>query len=774
MLIGSQLIRSAVILLGFIFCLPLMAVDRDKATPLELGPFFVDEVWGKVGELSCLKCHNSSGEAKDSGFILQKTIPLQGVELQNTHVANFKAFTKMAGKRKPDQRSRLLLKPIGELGHEGKQVLKSNSTGLQILEKFVTLVDGKIDPKLTATKYKPRPFFEGVTLVKDTSLLRRLTLSMVGRLPTEIEKQIIEEKGLNALDEVLDQIMTEEAFYIRLKEGFNDIFLTEGYEGNGELILSYNHFEKSRLWHQKYNLDHIADEKERKEALYSMTRDYRKAIREEPLELIAYVVRNNKPFTEIMTADYIMVSPYSARGYGIFEQIKNRFKDSADPFEYVPARLPALRARNNNPVNAPLVQESKTGFYPHAGLLSTFQYLRRYPTTDTNRNRLRARMYYQHFLGVDVMELADQVTDAAAIDAKYKTPWMEAADCVVCHRSVDPVAGLFQDFYNVEGHFSPRKDGWFKDMFTPGLEGDDLPKEERWRSLQWLAKRTTKDPRFAIAMTEHVWYILTGRMALRPPMNIDDPRFSARRRAYKMQRLEITKIASHFTQAEFNLKRLFKELAKSPFYRSDGIDVAIGQPDRKAELHDLGTTRLLAPEQLERKIEALFGARWGKLEKELQILYGGIDSKSVTERLAEPSGAMGAIQRIMANDLSCLHVVADFALPPDKRRLFPKVEKNMVPGVIPITDLKIRKGIVHLHSHLLDRKVWINHPDVARTFELFASVVKEAKKRKGIDKRETYHCGRIDGKLVDDRDYTLRAWRAVVTYLLRQKEFLYE
>ena len=65
------------------------------------------------------------------------------------------------------------------------------------------------------------------------------------------------------------------------------------------------------------------------------------------------------------------------------------------------------------------------------------------------------------------MELADQVTDAAAIDAKYKTPWMEAADCVVCHRSVDPVAGLFQDFYNVEGHFSPRKDGWFKDMFTP-------------------------------------------------------------------------------------------------------------------------------------------------------------------------------------------------------------------------------------------------------------------------------------------------------------------
>ena len=117
------MVRSAAVLLSFIFWLPLMGADKDEATPLELGPFFINEVWGKVGELSCLKCHNSSGEAKDSGFILQKTTPLQGVELQNTHVANFKAFSKMAGKRKSGQRSRLLLKPIGELGHEGKQVL---------------------------------------------------------------------------------------------------------------------------------------------------------------------------------------------------------------------------------------------------------------------------------------------------------------------------------------------------------------------------------------------------------------------------------------------------------------------------------------------------------------------------------------------------------------------------------------------------------------------------------------------------------------------------
>jgi hypothetical protein len=135
---------------------------------------------------------------------------------------------------------------------------------------------------------------------------------------------------------------------------------------------------------------------------------------------------------------------------------------------------------------------------------------------------------------------------------------------------------------------------------------------------------------------------------------------------------------------------------------------------------------------------------------------------------------MGAIQRIMANDVSCLHVTPDFAIEPAKRRLFPQIEKDVIPCANPANDLKIRKAIIHLRSHLLDSHEAINHPEVNRTFKLFAAVVAEAKKRKGIDKRDSYFCGRIDDKRVDDQHYTLRGWRAVVTYLLRQQEFLYE
>jgi hypothetical protein len=121
---------------------------------------------------------------------------------------------------------------------------------------------------------------------------------------------------------------------------------------------------------------------------------------------------------------------------------------------------------------------------------AAFQYLARYPTTETNRNRLRARMYYQHFLGVDVLELAARVSDAAAATAKYKVPTMEASECVVCHRTLDPVAGMFQDYWRFEANFAiygKRKGGWFTDMFAAGFEAM-ICRRRRWRSLQWLGE----------------------------------------------------------------------------------------------------------------------------------------------------------------------------------------------------------------------------------------------------------------------------------------------
>ena len=751
-------------LLGLlVFCLWLPSTGASKPAPKVAGAFFIDEVWAKVGERTCLKCHNTGGDASESKFLMQDTSrDLNGLS------KNLDVFLQMAAKRK-EGKSRLLVKPTGGLKHEGGVVLKPDSSGYRILEEFVDRLSEFQGKKDLLDGYHQPPFFEGLTMIPPDRLLRRVTLSLAGRLPTEKEHAALNKRGLEALDSILDELMKEDAFYERLLEGFNDVFLTQGYDGNSELVLSYDHFNKTRHWYQKYDLNHVP-EKERQKARYKLAGDYRQALRREPLELIKYIVSNDRPITELVTADYIMVSPYSARGYGIFEQVRGQFKNPDDHLEYVRTQLPALKARSGK------VQKSETGRYPHSGLLSTFQYLRRYPTTDTNRNRLRSRMYYQFFLGVDILELASRVNDAAATSAKFDNPTMQAPDCVVCHRTLDPVAGLFQDF-NAEGHLGPRKEGWYKDVFGPGLEGEDLPLKEQWRALQWLGERTAKDSRFPVAMAEHIYYILMGRRVLLPPEDIDDPMFGAKRRAYKEQRRLIEDAAKRCANANFNMKVIFKDLIASKLYRVDGLAAAAGNPQRREELDDAGLVRLLAPEQLERKLTALFGQKWGKLvgrESKFMILYGGINSKSVTERMSDPSGAMGAIQRIMANDVACKNVVLDFSRKPKERLLFPNIEPDVVPGDKPGSEAKIREAIVHLHQHLLGQKHTAYHPEVERTYQLFAGIIVEARATKGLDKRESYHCGRIEGRRLEDPNYTLRAWRGVVTYLLRQHDFLYE
>ncbi len=742
--------------------------------------FFEDEVWTKVAVQKCLTCHRKGGDAEDSKFVLVDPRKIESAAIEEAMRHNRAAFSRMAAIKEKDQ-SRMLQKVVGKLDHGGEEVLKADSAGYRILADFVQRVNAPLATKLPDIDPKAAPFFEGVVMLENRRLLRRATLSLAGRLPTDAEIATLAKDGLKALPAILDGVMKEEAFYDRLREGFNDIFLTLGIDGGEGEILSYEHFEKTRLWYQKPDLKYIneiKDPKDRERAGWKLADEYRRDLYAEPMKLIEYIVRHDRPFTEIVTADYIMVSPFSARGYGVYEQLKSQFKttDERNHEEFIPVKLKALVGRNKSEN-----QDSATGFYPHAGILSMFQYVSRYPTTETNRNRLRARMYYQHFLGVDVMELAARVSDAAAVTAKYEIPTMQASECVACHRTIDPVAGLFQDYWRFEANFAlygKRKGGWFKDMFAAGFEGEDLPSDERWRSLPWLGERTAKDPRFAVAMTEHVYYLLTGRKVLLPPKDFEDPHFSAKLRAYREQRKQTEAIASRFSKAGFNLKSVFKDWIASDFYRADGLAMAAKDECRVTELDDIGLVRMLSPEQIERKIAAVFGEKWGRLQGEMAMLYGGIDSKEVTDRATDPGGAMGAIQRILSNDVACRTVARDFKRPAKERLLFPGIEPNVLPGASADGDKAIRAAIVHLHDRILGRLDAADSAEVDRTFKLFAGIVADAKEAKGVDKQEIYHCraGNKDAPdaAIKDPDYTVRAWRGVVTYLLRRQEFLYE
>ncbi len=754
--------------------------------------YFSKEVWPKVGRSECMKCHKAGGDADETRFVLQDLSRLPPDERPAAARKNQDAFIRMAHQQYAG-RSLLLIKASGGKDHGGQEVLKPGAAGYQVLQTFVRRSRNPHSPIGAATveSVNPEFFFKDVTMLDDLRVLRKATLSLAGRLPNKNEIASLTMRSSpqlstaaaprnnktnpnrKVLESILDTVLREDAFYERLQEGFNDIFLTLGVDGNPEqTVLSYEHFDKTRGWNQKHDLSHIEDEKERLNAGYKLARDYRAALLGEPMSLVEHIVRNNRPFTEIVTANYIMVTPYTARGYGCFDEVKDRFKNLDDPFEYIPVRLEALQGRRESEN-----QTSKTGFYPHAGLLSTLQYLSRYPTTETNRNRLRARMYYEHFLGVDVLELAARVSDAAAVTAKFENPTMQASECVVCHKTLDPVAGLFQNFWRFDRNsalYGKRKGGWFTDMFATGFEGSKLPQQEEWRALQWLGEQTASDPRFAKTMVAHAYYLLTGRRPMLPPKNIEDPLYDAKSVAYHAQQQEIEAITTRFAESNYNFKSVIKDWVLSKFYRADGLSKPASSPERMAMLQDIGIVRMLSPEQLERKVSAIFGKPSGRLQGQTAMLYGGIDSKEVTERAADPSGAMGAIQRTLANDVACRNVALDFSRNKTDRILFPNIDPDARPGKSPATDKQIRAAIVHLHQYVLGRDDAEDSPEVARTFDLFAGVISDAQRSGVFDEREIWSCRQGLEKPVPDPHYTVRAWRAVVTYLMRQHEFLYE
>src|SRR5262249_17075661 len=137
---------------------------------------------------------------------------------------NRAAFTRMAAVKEKDK-SRILMKVVGGLDHGGSEVLKPDSTGYRVLPQVVRPVNGeRPGPTRPALDPKSPPFFEGVAMLDDRRLLRRVTLSLAGRLPTDAELAAVGKDGLKAMPAILDTVMKEDSFYERLREGFNDIF----------------------------------------------------------------------------------------------------------------------------------------------------------------------------------------------------------------------------------------------------------------------------------------------------------------------------------------------------------------------------------------------------------------------------------------------------------------------------------------------------------------------------------------------------------------------
>lgn len=608
-----------------------------------------------------------------------------------------------------------------------------------------------------------------LSVMPPSATLNAASMQLLSRMPTQGELELVASQGEAGLRKALKGMMEEPAFYVRLSEIFNDWLHTNRYLSNNgpEAALQLMRRYPNARWFdpgealrdQNYQINRITTNN---------------SVAAEPLELINYVVKKNLPMTKILTADYFMVNGYSAKSYGISNIA---FADEWDPTEFHPARLPGL---------------------PHAGILSSLIFLNRYPTSATNRNRARSRVVYDLFLDVDILALDGVRPDGSAVDISSFAPTMENPDCVKCHSLLDPVASSFQS-WNLAGRFVPKKN-WYTDMFQAGFASSVFPVSSGQEPLQWLSEKIVADARFDTAIVRLVYKGLTGHEPLDPP---GSDATTAEQEAYNAESELLGTIKASYVADNRNLKTLIAELVLSPYWRAQGLVNA-----NYALVHeDTGAAQLLTPEMLHRKIAALFGFEWrGPLDQYAQALrapgsarlldtrqyfhqiYGGIDSFSITERLTDPNGLMVFVQERLANEMACYSVPQDFLSKKSERRLFPLVEMTTQLNSTS-EQLAVRQNIQYLHRYLLSEELALDDPEIERGYLLFVAVQAEGKAKIGTSESKSLpnqcmrnndmmtgaslNSGGVDGRLRDDPNYVLRAWMAVVAYLLTDYRFLY-
>ena len=109
-----------------------------------------------------------------------------------------------------------------------------------------------------------------------------------------------------------------------------------------------------------------------------------------------------------------------------------------------------------------------------------------------------------------------------------------------------------------------------------------------------------------------------GSEVTRPPEDEGDAGFEGQLLAATAQGAEVTRLADDFRRGfhgglAYNLKDLLVEIVLSKWFRADAVTDA--NPIRRAALHGAGARRLLTPEELARKTDAITGVQWGTISR---------------------------------------------------------------------------------------------------------------------------------------------------------------
>lgn len=736
---------------------------------------FLESVSAPIVQARCIVCHISPGVAQASGLIYQSSNVLDYQASNYTTLVNYINNT-------PNGAARLMAKPLGQDSHGGGVIYSSpaDSDYLNLLA-FLSAVQAEALTGVTTTT--ATSIFDSVVGMSNEETLRKSALLFAGRLPTALETNTVVGLGDAALRSAIRSLMQGDGFSEFLLEGANDQLLTEALSGGMFNIVNRKYYPNSAIYYQN-------------PALRARAITIAGALAEEPIRLIEYIVQQERPYTEVVTADYAMMNPYSAEIYNS----SLSFTDPENFDEWQPAQITDYFRCTVCIQNSPDIIYDIPTDYPHAGLLNSPAFLSRYPSTATNRNRARSRWAYYYFLGVDIEGIADRTTDQSALQDE-NNPTLNNPNCIVCHDIMDPVAGAFQN-YSDDGFYRNRQNGtdslppsykfsansgyqvgdtWYSDMLAPGFGAQIAPNAEN--SIQWLGQEFAKDSRFGFG-TVNFWYpVVMGRDPYPEPENPEDLDYLSKLAAYAAEQEMMNEVASNFVSGtagsgQHNLKDLLVDLVMADHFRSSSVSQT--SELQVIELAEIGKGKLLTPEQLNQKLKSALGFEWSygrgdALDQVYGLIYGGIDSIGITERATELTTLMSTVVTTMANETACSITNLDFTRSQENRLLFPFVELGSTPSNAQVA---IRNNIHYLHEQLLGEQLELDSIEVDATYALFTEILnaRQAANKPSAVSSATELCifENVPNAIQNDPNQTLRSWAVVINYLMRDYRFIHE
>ena len=644
--------------------------------------FFTGQVMGGVLSI-CSACHVQGGAAEHTTFRVTMSDP----------IATQASVALQIDMNDPDH-SRLLEKPLAILPHAGGQRILPGSTEEATLKQWAEMVAQGTQCQGPAD----------VTMVpmRPNELLVRATMDLQGKRPSLAELDAVEADP-NTYATFVDQYLQTPEFLERVKDLYDDALLV------------------------------------RREDFTDEARDETSAIYGEALELISYIVKNDRPFTELGTADYTVAND-------LFQRDMRRM-----PYQMEPVVGPDWQPTHY------------LDGRPHAGLLSTSAFYEVWDTNNTNVNRRRANrwsivFHCYNFLDtpVDVTRDVDNNNQGAVLSAVTTR-----ADCKACHDRLDPIASFLFPTDNASG--LEEGDGTtFDDNFFSG-------NAERWRTankrppavygmpgtdLRDLGRLMTENDKFAQCQTQRAFQLLF----LRKPKTSHELALAA-------------DFATKWKAEDgYNFRALVRRWMLSDAYTE------------RPENSDPDWVRRTTPERLESELQDLTGFLWTRdpeddeddadpnsdpprtalvpllttEEDAFKIILGGINGVSVTGRSTSLNAPVVTVQRKVAALAADWVVTNDLMVPDAQRKLLAGVTGSEDPAT---DEAAIRAALAAIGRRLYGERYATDAPEIDNWFMLYRNLY-----------RDTTQAGTGSNQVSGTQGE--RAWRGTLVAMLRSPRIL--